>query len=55
MNSLVFPSDSLSRLRKSLLAQAPNEAAAVILAGSSSSGTSSKLLVRELFEVPTAS
>jgi molybdopterin-synthase adenylyltransferase len=55
MNELVFPAETLSRLRKELLDQSPDEAAAVLLAGSALHGKRARLLVREVLPVPRES
>src|SRR5258707_14197925 len=52
MNSLVFALEDYSRLRNSLLAHAPNEAAAILLAGHSSANGTTKLFIREVAQVP---
>lgn len=52
MNGLIFPDVSLSSLRAELLASAPNEAAAILLAGSAVTNKGARLLVRERHLVP---
>ena len=52
MNRLVFPSDTFSSLRRALLAQAPNEASAVLLAGRAAIANEHALLIREQLVVP---
>lgn len=52
MNGLVFPDDSLSRLRSDLLSSAPKEAAAVLIAGHAATPSGKRLLVREHYIVP---
>lgn len=53
MTELVFPAESLSLLRDELLRESPNEAAAVLLAGSSRSGSRLRVLARESIKVPS--
>ena len=54
MNSIVFPNAMLVDLREELLANAPNEAAAIMLAGRHRSKSGERLLVREKFVVPAS-
>lgn len=53
MNALVFPGASLSRLRSELLSSAPKEAAAVLIAGQSTTSRGTRLLIREHHFVPS--
>jgi molybdopterin-synthase adenylyltransferase len=55
MNDLVFPAESLAKLRKDLLNHSPNEAAAVLLAGAAVRGSRTRLLIREAFPAPPQS
>ncbi|MHB8217087.1 MAG: HesA/MoeB/ThiF family protein [Candidatus Sulfotelmatobacter sp.] len=52
MKGLVFCDEDLSNVRHALLAAAPQEAAALLLAGRAGSGAQTRLLVREHFVVP---
>lgn len=52
MKGLIFGNQALSNLREALMSAAPQEAAALLLAGRASSGDHTRLLVREHFVVP---
>ena len=52
MTGVTFAADSLSALRKDLFASAPNEGAALLLAGYAEVDGRTRLLVRESFVVP---
>ena len=52
MKGLIFGNNAISDLRDKLLSAAPNEAAAILLAGWAGNGDRTKLLVREHFVVP---
>ena len=52
MNGLIFPDDLLNSLRAELLSSAPNEAAAILLAGPAVTKERVRLLVRERHLVP---
>ena len=52
MNGLVFPGNSLPHLRAELLSAAPNEAAAVLVAGQATTESGVRLFVREHHVVP---
>lgn len=52
MNGLTFPGETLNHLRDELLVAAPNEAAAILLAGQAVTNGHTRLLVRERHVVP---
>jgi molybdopterin-synthase adenylyltransferase len=52
MKGIVFGDQALPALRDALLSAAPQEAAALLLAGRANSGSEARLLVREYFLVP---
>lgn len=52
MNGLTFGNEALPNLRSALLSAAPQEAAALLLAGWAGAGDQTRLLVREHFVVP---
>ncbi len=52
MNGVIFGNEALPDLRSALLSAAPQEAAALLLAGWAGAGDQTRLLVREHFVVP---
>jgi molybdopterin/thiamine biosynthesis adenylyltransferase len=54
MNGIIFGDKALPSLRNSLLSAAPDEAAALLLAGWAGNGDQTRLMIREQFEVPSS-